>query len=341
MATMDSSAKNNDYVNQLLKEQESLNSQYSHAYKLLQQEIEKARNDSSDESQRRDSHIVVHSGKQIRVKVKVHIPVDEHPNFNFVGKLLGPKGSSLQQLQEATQTRMAILGRGSMRDKRKEEELRSQGDPKYSHLNEELHVEITAFAQGPEAYRRISGALAELQRFLVPDYFDAPPQFDGKGKPPFPGDAPPPMGPRGGPGLPPRPMGPPMMQGRGEPPRRGPMVQSTYAAPEGDEWAPPRPSPRRGGFAGAAPPPPAAARAARPYEEPVNDYNNYGDGYGDNNYGNAASYYDYSADTDGNFADGYGDARGPMRTGGAVAARGRANSRMTTHPYAGATRRGY
>ena len=39
--------------------------------------------------------------------------------FNFVGKLLGPKGNSLKRLQEETLTRMAILGRGSMRDKAK------------------------------------------------------------------------------------------------------------------------------------------------------------------------------------------------------------------------------
>lgn len=38
MASHDSSAKgNNDYVNQLVKEQESLNPQLTHAYKLLQQ----------------------------------------------------------------------------------------------------------------------------------------------------------------------------------------------------------------------------------------------------------------------------------------------------------------
>lgn len=38
-----------------------------------------------------------------------------------MGKLLGPKGNSLKWLQEVTQTKMAILGRGSMRDSRKVE----------------------------------------------------------------------------------------------------------------------------------------------------------------------------------------------------------------------------
>jgi len=39
--------------------------------------------------------------------------------FNFVGKILGPKGNSLKRIQEDTGTRMAVFGRGSMRDKQK------------------------------------------------------------------------------------------------------------------------------------------------------------------------------------------------------------------------------
>jgi hypothetical protein len=39
--------------------------------------------------------------------------------FNFVGKLLGPKGNSMKRLQEETMTKMAVLGKGSMRDKQK------------------------------------------------------------------------------------------------------------------------------------------------------------------------------------------------------------------------------
>ena len=63
---------------------------------------------------------------------------------------------------------MAILGRGSFRDKAKEEELRKNPDPKYSHLHEELHVEVTAHAPPAEAYARIAYALTEIRRYLVP-----------------------------------------------------------------------------------------------------------------------------------------------------------------------------
>lgn len=39
--------------------------------------------------------------------------------FNFVGKLLGPRGNSMKRLQEETGVKMSILGKGSMRDKDK------------------------------------------------------------------------------------------------------------------------------------------------------------------------------------------------------------------------------
>lgn len=49
-----------------------------------------------------------------------------------------------------------------------EEELRLSGEYKYSHLSEDLHVEIQTFAPPAEAHARIAYALAEVRRFLVP-----------------------------------------------------------------------------------------------------------------------------------------------------------------------------
>ncbi|KAJ0067330.1 hypothetical protein NL108_016486 [Boleophthalmus pectinirostris] len=67
---------------------------------------------------------------------------------------------------------MSILGKGSMRDKEKEEELRKSGEAKYAHLNNDLHVLIEVFAPPGEAYSRMSHALEEIKKFLVPDYND-------------------------------------------------------------------------------------------------------------------------------------------------------------------------
>ena len=67
-------------------------------------------------------------------------------------------------------TKMAVLGRGSMRNKQQEEELRNSTDPKHSHLREELHVEITAFASPAEAHARLAFALTEVGYRVFPNY---------------------------------------------------------------------------------------------------------------------------------------------------------------------------
>jgi KH domain-containing RNA-binding signal transduction-associated protein 3 len=168
--------KAGDYVRELLHEKQSLDSsQWPNALRLLDQEVtrEVARIQASGKPLPKESKYVdIYREKPIRVAVKVLVPIKEHPKFNFVGKLLGPKGNSMKRLQEDTMTKMAVLGRGSMKDKQKEEELRASLDPKYAHLSDDLHVEIAAFAPPAEAHARIAYALAEVRKYLIPDSND-------------------------------------------------------------------------------------------------------------------------------------------------------------------------
>ncbi|XP_053638031.1 KH domain-containing, RNA-binding, signal transduction-associated protein 2 isoform X2 [Cherax quadricarinatus] len=160
-----------EYIRQLVQEREALasSSGCDVARRLIEQELERVQSGKRSEEKRA---VEVTKEKSIKVTVKVLVPVREHPKFNFVGKLLGPKGNSLKRLQEETMTKMAILGKGSFRDKAKEEELRKNPDPKYGHLQEDLHVEVTAHAPPAEAYARIAYALTEIRRYLVPDHND-------------------------------------------------------------------------------------------------------------------------------------------------------------------------
>ena len=50
--------------------------------------------------------------------------------------------------------------------------MRLSADPKYQHLQEDLHVEITAFAPPAEAHARIAYALTEVRKYLIPDSND-------------------------------------------------------------------------------------------------------------------------------------------------------------------------
>ncbi|XP_024839616.1 KH domain-containing, RNA-binding, signal transduction-associated protein 2 isoform X4 [Bos taurus] len=160
------------YLPELMAERDSLDPSFVHASRLLAEEIEKFQGSDGKSEDEEEKYLDVISNKNIKLSERVLIPVKQYPKFNFVGKLLGPRGNSLKRLQEETGAKMSILGKGSMRDKAKEEELRKSGEAKYAHLSDELHVLIEVFAPPGEAYSRMSHALEEIKKFLVPDYND-------------------------------------------------------------------------------------------------------------------------------------------------------------------------
>ncbi|KAM0733509.1 KH domain-containing, RNA-binding, signal transduction-associated protein 2 [Formica fusca] len=163
--------KAGEYVRELLQEKIELDNQKSpNAIRLLDQEIQKTQ--AIGKPLRDPKYVDIYREKPVRISVKVLVPIREHPKFNFVGKLLGPKGNSMKRLQEETMCKMAVLGRGSMKDRQKEDECRASLDPKYAHLSDDLHVEITAIAPPAEAYARIAFALAEVRKYLIPDNND-------------------------------------------------------------------------------------------------------------------------------------------------------------------------
>ncbi|XP_057765368.1 KH domain-containing protein At5g56140 isoform X2 [Salvia miltiorrhiza] len=82
------------------------------------------------------------SGLIVKRTIRVDIPVDQYPNYNFVGRLLGPRGNSLKRVEATTECRVLIRGRGSIKDPTREEMMR--GKPGYEHLNEPLHILVEA-----------------------------------------------------------------------------------------------------------------------------------------------------------------------------------------------------
>jgi len=139
-----------DYIAQITQERDSLYEQggFPHAVRLLEKEL-RPFNESA-----------------AQISDKVFIPVDKYPEYNFIGRILGPKGMYLKRLENENNCRIYIRGTGSLRDKAKEERLKSQ--PGQEHLSEPLHVVINVQPgdpMGPEFLRR---ARAEIERLLVP-----------------------------------------------------------------------------------------------------------------------------------------------------------------------------
>ncbi|RDY07348.1 KH domain-containing protein [Mucuna pruriens] len=98
--------------------------------------------------------------------LRLEIPVDTYPNFNFVGRLLGPRGNSLKRVEASTGCRVFIRGKGSIKDPDKEEKLR--GRPGYEHLNEPLHILIEADLPANVVDIRLRQAQEIIEELLKP-----------------------------------------------------------------------------------------------------------------------------------------------------------------------------
>lgn len=70
---------------------------------------------------------------------KVYIPAKDYPEVNFIGLLLGPRGNTLRKLQEESGARIAIRGRGSVKEGKDTSNL----SPHLNNLEDDLHVLIT------------------------------------------------------------------------------------------------------------------------------------------------------------------------------------------------------
>lgn len=102
----------------------------------------------------------------VKKVIRLDVPMDKFPNYNFVGRLLGPRGNSLKRVENSTHCRVYIRGRGSVKDSAKEEKLRDK--PGYEHLNEPLHVLVEAEFPADIINARLNQAVAILEDLLKP-----------------------------------------------------------------------------------------------------------------------------------------------------------------------------
>ncbi|XP_020091304.1 KH domain-containing protein At5g56140-like isoform X4 [Ananas comosus] len=106
------------------------------------------------------------SGLIVKKTIKVDIPVDKYPTYNFVGRLLGPRGNSLKRVEATTDCRVLIRGQGSIKDPAREEMMR--GKPGYEHLNEPLHILVEAELPAEIIDARLMQARDILEDLLKP-----------------------------------------------------------------------------------------------------------------------------------------------------------------------------
>lgn len=95
--------------------------------------------------------------KRKRTK-KIRIPIEMHPTYNFIGLIIGPRGKTQKELESKTGCKIAIRGRGSVK-----EGARGRRDGKVMESDDEpLHVVITGDNQ-----RSVDAATDMIEQMLV------------------------------------------------------------------------------------------------------------------------------------------------------------------------------
>jgi len=100
--------------------------------------------------------IIAGPSKREKPSRKLYIPLKEHPEFNFMGVIIGPRGVNQKRLETETGCRISVRGRGTERP----------GKPiDKESINDDMHV----FIQGDNE-RQVEAAAEKVAKLLIPRY---------------------------------------------------------------------------------------------------------------------------------------------------------------------------
>eukprot|EP00698_Gefionella_okellyi_P017753 TRINITY_DN5236_c0_g1_i1.p1 TRINITY_DN5236_c0_g1~~TRINITY_DN5236_c0_g1_i1.p1 ORF type:complete len:474 (+),score=85.72 TRINITY_DN5236_c0_g1_i1:118-1539(+) len=78
--------------------------------------------------------------QHVKRQRRVYIPLEEYPEYNFIGLIIGPRGNTQKRLEKETRCKISIRGKGSVKDGK----AKVHNDPSD---NDKLHVLITGETQ--------------------------------------------------------------------------------------------------------------------------------------------------------------------------------------------------
>lgn len=90
-----------------------------------------------------------------KCQAKIYFPIHEYPNYNFLGLIIGPRGSTHRSLEQSTRCKIVIRGRGTGREGKSNCDLIGMDD--------DPHVMINGNNEDDVAY-----AVSVINQLLIP-----------------------------------------------------------------------------------------------------------------------------------------------------------------------------
>jgi splicing factor 1 len=128
---------------------------------MMRRDLELERRECMGEAAKINAEIKIPTNFRPAMKeVKLFIPQNEHPGYNFVGLILGPRGSTQKRLEAETGAKVTIRGKGAAKEGG---QIRLDA---YGRLppgwNEETHVHIAA-----ETWDKLDAAIELVEPLLT------------------------------------------------------------------------------------------------------------------------------------------------------------------------------
>ena len=95
--------------------------------------------------------------RQTKFERRCYIPVKEFPGYNFIGLIIGPRGSTQKKMEKETGCKVVIRGRGSSKEGRTAKKAHEESD------NDDIHVLISGDSQ-----ERADSTAAIIEKLLIP-----------------------------------------------------------------------------------------------------------------------------------------------------------------------------
>ncbi|CAI2352298.1 unnamed protein product [Caenorhabditis sp. 36 PRJEB53466] len=144
------------YIESLKEEREHLTQYadgFNHVFTLIDKEIKRVAADG-------DEKTIVKDALGILTQI-IPVPVDLYPTYNFVGRILGPRGTTAKQLEASTGCKVTILGRNK-KDGAATPEGSTSGD------NGPLRVQISCPADDPNSVQKMQAGSSIINALLIP-----------------------------------------------------------------------------------------------------------------------------------------------------------------------------